>query len=143
MAEAFVSQGLEVSVVEALDWVLPTLLDFEVAAYVEKHLRDKGVNLLLGQGVIGFEGDKKGWVNKVITKKAELETNLVLLAIGVKPNTKLAQDAGLSIGSTGGIAVNHYLQTSDPDIYAGGDCVENVNLVTRQKILAPLGFYGQ
>ncbi len=139
MAEAFVSQGLEVTVVEALDWVLPTLLDFEVAAYVEKHLRDKGVNLLLGQGVVGFEGDKKGWVGKVITKKAELETNLVLLAIGVKPNTKLAQDAGLSIGSTGGIAVNHYLQTSDPDIYAGGDCVENVNLVTQQKILAPLG----
>jgi len=139
MAEALVSQGLEVSVVEALDWPLPTLLDFEVAAYLEKHLRNKGLNLLLGQGVIGFEGDKKGWVCKVITDKVELETNLVLLAIGVKPNTKLAQDAGLSIGSTGGIAVNHYLQTNDPDIYAGGDCVENVNLVTNQKILAPLG----
>lgn len=139
MTEAFVSQGLEVSVVEALDWVLPTLLDYEVAAYLEKHLRDKGVNLLLGQGVTGFEGDEKGWGHKVITEKAELETNLVLLAIGVKPNTKLAQDAGLNIGSTGGIAVNHYLQTSDPYIYAGGDCVENVNLVTQQKILAPLG----
>jgi len=139
MAEALVSQGLEVSVVEALDWVLPTLLDFEVAAYLEKHLRDKGVKLLLGQEVIGFDGDKKGWVNKVITEKTELETNLVLLAIGVRPNTRLAEDASLSIGSTGGIAVNHHLQTSDPDIYAGGDCVENVNLITQQKILAPLG----
>jgi len=139
MAEAFVSQGLEVTVVEALDWVMPTLLDFEVAARVEKHLRDKGVKLLLGQGVVGFEGDEKGRVRKVITEKAELETDLALLAIGVRPNTKLAQDAGLSIGSTGGIAVNHHLLTNDPDIYAGGDCVENVNLVTQQKILAPLG----
>ena len=139
MAEAFASQGLEVTIIEALDWVLPTLLDFEVAAYIAKHLRDKGVNLLLGQRVIGFDGDDKGWVHKVITENVELETSLVLLAIGTKPNTSLAQDAGLSIGSTGGISVNHYLQTSAPDIYAGGDCVENVNRITQQKMLAPLG----
>ncbi|HUT96497.1 MAG TPA: FAD-dependent oxidoreductase [Dehalococcoidales bacterium] len=139
MAEALVSQGVEVSVVEALDWVLPTLLDFEVAAYLEKHLREKGVKLLLGQGVTGFGGDEKGWVNKVIAGDTELETDLALLAIGVKPNTALAEDAGLSIGTDGGIAVNAHLQTSDPDIYAGGDCVENVNMITGQKILAPLG----
>lgn len=139
MAEALISQGLEVSVVEALDWVLPTLLDFEVAAYVEKHLREKGVKLLFRQRVTGFNGDQKGRVNRVITEKAELETDLVLLAIGVQPNSELAQNAGLDIGATGGIAVNPHLQTSDPDIYAGGDCVENVNLVTGQKILAPLG----
>ncbi len=139
MAEALVSQGLEVTVVEALDWVLPSLLDFEVAAYVEKHLRSKGVNVLLGQRVAGFEGDKNGWVHKVITKDAELETRLVLLALGAKPNTGLAQDAGLTIGSTGGISVNQYLQTNDPDIYAGGDCVENINRITQQKVLAPLG----
>ncbi len=139
MAEALTSQRLEVSVVEALDRVLPALLDFESAAYLEKHLREKRVNLLLGQRVTGFEGDDKGWVDKVITEKAELETSLVLLAIGVQPNTGLAKDAGLEIGTTGGIAVNQHLQTSDPDIYAGGDCVENVNLVTGQKILAPLG----
>ena len=139
MAEALVSQGVEVSVVEALDWVLPTLLDFEVAAYLEKHLREKGVKLLLGQGVTGFGSDEKGWVNKVIAGDTELETDLALLAIGVKPNTALAEDAGLSIGTDGGIAVNAHLQTSDPDIYAGGDCVENVNMITGQKILAPLG----
>lgn len=139
MAEALVSQGLEVTVVEALDWVLPALLDFEVAAYVGKHLQDKEVNLLLGQQVIRFESNNNGWVHEVITENARLETGLVLLAIGVKPNTKLAQDAGLSIGSTGGIAVNQYLQTSDPDIYAGGDCVENVNRITQGKMLTPLG----
>ncbi len=139
MAEALVSQGVEVSLVEALDWVLPALLDFEVAAYLAKHLREKGVKLLFGQSVTGFEGDEKGWVSKVVTENGELETDLALVAIGVKPNTGLAEDAGLSIGATGGIAVNAYLQTSDPDIYAGGDCVENLHLVTGQKILAPLG----
>lgn len=139
MAEAFVSQRLGVTVVEALDWVLPALLDFEVAAYIEKHLRGKGVNLLLGQRVIGFEGDGKGWVRQVVTGDFELETRLVLLAIGTRPNTSLAQDAGLTIGSTRGIAVNQYLQTSDPNIYAGGDCVENVNQITHQKMLAPMG----
>jgi len=93
MAEAFASQGLEVSVVEALDWPMPTILDFEVAAYVEKHLRDKGVKLLLGQRIVGFEGDKKGRVKKAITEKTELEADLALLAIGVKPNTELAEAA--------------------------------------------------
>jgi len=139
MAEAFVSRGLEVTVVEALNWVLPALVDFEVAAYIEKHLRGKGVNLLFGQRVIRFEDDGNGWVHKAITKDTELETELVLLAIGTRPNTALARDAGLTIGPTGGIAVNQYLQTSDPDIYAGGDCAENVNRVTQQKMLAPLG----
>jgi NADPH-dependent 2,4-dienoyl-CoA reductase/sulfur reductase-like enzyme/rhodanese-related sulfurtransferase len=139
MAEALVSQGVEVSVVEALGWLVPTLFDFEVAAYLAKHLREKGVKLLFSQNVTGFEGDEKGWVRKVVTADMELDANLALVAIGVKPNAGLAKDAGLSIGSTSGIAVNAHLQTSDPDIYAGGDCVENVNLITGQKILAPLG----
>jgi len=139
MAEALVSRGLEVTVVEVMDWVLPTLLDFEVAAYIGRHLRDKGLNLLFGQRVIGFEDDGNGWVHKVITEGTKLEASLVLLALGTRPNVSLAQDAGLTIGSMKGISVNQYLQTSDPDIYAGGDCVENVNRITHQKILAPLG----
>lgn len=139
MAEAFVSQGLNVTVLEALDWALPSLLDFDVAAHVEKHLRNKGVKPLFGQRVTGFEGDKNGRVRKVITKDSELEARLVLLALGTRPNVSLAQDAGLTIGSTGGIAVSQCLQTSDPDIYAGGDCVENINRITGEKMLAPLG----
>jgi NADPH-dependent 2,4-dienoyl-CoA reductase/sulfur reductase-like enzyme/rhodanese-related sulfurtransferase len=139
MAEALVSRGVEVTMVEALDWLVPTLFDFEVAAYLAKHLRAKGVKLLFGQKATGFEGDEKGWLRQVVTEDTKLEAELALVAIGVKPNTILARDVGLSIGSTGGIAVNAQLQTSDPDIYAGGDCVENVNLITGQKILAPLG----
>jgi NADPH-dependent 2,4-dienoyl-CoA reductase/sulfur reductase-like enzyme/rhodanese-related sulfurtransferase len=139
MAESLTTQGLEVSLVEALDRVLPTLLDFEVAAYLEKHLRGKGVKLFLGQKIVSFEGDGKGGLKRVITDKTELEAGLALLAIGVRSNSGLARDAGLKIGSTGGIAVSPRLQTSDPDIYAGGDCVENTSLVTGQKMLAPLG----
>jgi len=139
MAEALVSRGLEVTIIEALEWVLPEFLDFEVAAYVAKHLRNKGVNLLLGRCATGFEGDTKGQVRQVVTEDTELEAGLVLLAVGARPNITLAREAGLTIGSCGGIAVNQYLQTSDPDIYAGGDCVENLNLITQQKILAPLG----
>ena len=139
MAENFIAQGLEVTMIEALDWVLPAMLDFEIAAPVEKHLRSKGINLILGQRVAGFEGDADGWVRKVVTKDTAFEGRLVLLALGMKPNVKLAQNAGLKIGKLGGVDVNEYLETSDPDVYAGGDCVENVNLVTRQKMLAPLG----
>lgn len=139
MAEAFASRGLDVTVVEALNWVLPALLDFETAAYVGKHLQKKGVKLVFGQRVLRFEGDKNGRVHKAITRDTEIETDLVLLAIGTRPNTELARNSGLTIGITGGIAVNQYLQTSDPDIYAGGDCVENINRITGQKTLAPLG----
>jgi len=138
-AEALVSRGLEVTVVEALDWTLPALLDFEIAAHVEKQLRAKGVNLLFGQRITGFEGDDKGRVRRVIAGDKKLEAGLVLLAIGARPNTGLARDAGLAIGLTGGVSVNQHLQTDDPDIYAGGDCVENVNRITGQKMLAPMG----
>jgi len=139
MAEAFISMGIKVTVIEALGWVLPKLLDFETAAYLEKHLRAKGVELLLGQRVTGFEDNGEARVSGVVTQSKTIKTNLALMALGVRPNVALARDAGLAIGQTGGISVNKYLQTSDRDIYAGGDCVENINLITQQPILAPMG----
>ena len=139
MAEAFAFMGLNVTVIELLDRVLPTLLDSEIAAHVMKHLQEKGIHVLLGERVTGFKGDKNGWVHTVTTADREIETELVLLALGAKPNTELARKAGLDIGTTGGIAINEYLQTSNADIYAGGDCVENVNRITGRKMLAPIG----
>ena len=139
MAEAFTARGLKVTVLEALDWPLPALLDFDIAAHVAKHLRAKGVNLVCGQRVTGFLGDKNGRVQKVKVGEKELDAGLVLLALGVRPDATLAREAGLAIGATGGLAVNESLQTSDPAIYAGGDCVEVVNLVTGKKALVPLG----
>jgi len=138
-AEALVSRGVNVTVVEVLDWVLPTLLDTEVAAFLTRHLEEKGVNLLPSQKVIGFEGDEDRRVRCVLIDNARVEADLVLLAIGVRPNVKLAQDAGLAIGTTGAISINDYLETSDPDIYAGGDCVENTSLITGSKVYTPMG----
>jgi NADPH-dependent 2,4-dienoyl-CoA reductase/sulfur reductase-like enzyme/rhodanese-related sulfurtransferase len=139
MAEAFTARGLKVTVIEALGWPLPTLLDAEIAVRVEKHLRSKGVKLLCGQRMTGFIGDDNCRVRRVALGNTELEASLVLVSIGVRPNTGLAKDAGLAIGTTGGIAVNERLQTSDPAIYAGGDCVEVVNIITGKKTLVPLG----
>ena len=126
-AEAFTDRALDVSLVEALDHVLPGLLDEDMSAAVEKELADKGVHLFTGQRVVKLEGDGQGRVTKVITEKGTIEADVVLLALGFRPNSALAKDAGLEIGPLGGIAVNEYLQTSDPDIYSGGDCVENTN----------------
>jgi len=139
MAEAFCARGLKVTVIEALGWPLPALLDAEIAAHVEKHLRSKGVAVRCGERVTGFLGDNNKRVRKAIMGNIELEAGMVLLSLGVRPNIALAKDAGLAIGATGGLSVNERLQTSDPAIYAGGDCVEVVNIVTGKKCLVPLG----
>lgn len=138
MAESFIKQGLNVTVIEALNWLLPKLLDFEVAAYVQNHLKEYGIRLLCGQRVTGLEGHK-GKVSKVVTENGGIKASLVLLSLGVRPNVSIAREAGLTIGRTGGISVNQYLQTSDVNIYAGGDCVENIHLVTGEKVLVPMG----
>ncbi len=139
MAEAFVTAGCNVTILEALDRVLPALLDPDIAVMLEKYLREEGVNIVCGQRVTGFQGDENGRVRKVIAGDTEHQADIVLLSLGVRPDVALAKDAGLSIGSTGGISIDKYLQTSDPDIYAGGDCVENINLITREPVLAPMG----
>ena len=138
MAEALSIRGFNVTMVEALDRVLASLLDSEISDLVEKHLRDKGVALKLGQKVSRFEGTD-GRLTTVVTSSESLEADLAILAIGVRPNTTLAKEAGLKLGRFGDIEVNEHLQTSDPDIYAGGDCVANVNIVTGQKAFVPMG----
>lgn len=138
MAESLVAQGLHVTIVEALDWLLPKLIDFEIAAYGERELKKHGVDLMWGTRVMRFEG-KDGWVRRVITDKLALPADLVVSAVGTRPNAGLAADAGLKIGALGGICVDECLRTSDPDIYAGGDCVENINRITGKKMLAPMG----
>jgi NADPH-dependent 2,4-dienoyl-CoA reductase/sulfur reductase-like enzyme/rhodanese-related sulfurtransferase len=138
-AENFVAMGLKVTILEALGWPLPALLDYEMAAPVEKHLKVKGINVVFGQRVSGFQGDAAGLVRKVMVGDTGIDAGLVLLSLGVRPNVTLAKDAGLTIGTTGGLAVNEYLRTSDPDIYAGGDCVEVTNIITKKKTLVPMG----
>jgi pyruvate/2-oxoglutarate dehydrogenase complex dihydrolipoamide dehydrogenase (E3) component/rhodanese-related sulfurtransferase len=139
VAEALATHELSVTMVEMMASVVPALLDPEIAAHLEKHLKAKGVNVMTSTKVDELEGDDQGRVTGVVTDKGTVEADLVLVAIGVRPNSKLAKDAGLEIGVTGAIQVNERMQTSDPDIYAGGDCVESTNRLTGKPCYVPLG----
>lgn len=138
MAEALVAQGFQVTIVEAMDNVLAALLDNEMSDMVAKHMREKGVMLKLGQKLTAFEGEA-GKVKRTVTDKETLDSDLAVVAIGVRPDSRLAKEAGLEIGTRGEIVVDDYLQTSDPDIYAGGDCVANKDIVTGRRILSANG----
>lgn len=136
-AEALLERGLTVTLVEMRNQLLPGVLDPEMARIVEKHLAEKGVAIHVGCTVEGFDGN--GRVENVATTAGNVPADLVVLAPGVKPNVTLAREAGLEIGATGAIAVNERMQTSDPAIYACGDCCETTHLVTGQKVHIPLG----
>lgn len=136
MAENLHDLGIQVDVVEMANQVMAPL-DFSMAAIVHRQLTDKGVGLHLEDGVSRFE-EKDGGVTGHLRSGKQIATDMVLLSIGVRPETKLAKDAGLAIGERGGIAVNDYMQTSDADIYALGDAVEVRHLVTGQPALIPL-----
>lgn len=131
--------GVETTVLEIQDQILPGLLDPDLAQMVETELKAHETNLLLHERAIRLVGNDQGQVEKVITDKRELPADLVILAVGVRPNTLLAEQAGLAIGRSGGIAVNEFLQTTDPHIYAGGDCIEVLHLITRQPCCYPSG----
>ena len=135
MAENLVHAGLKVTLVEMLDQVMPPV-DFEMAQILHKHMADSGVGLALGEGVEKFEDTGKGL--RVVTSKRSIETDLVILAIGVRPNSQLAKDAGLTVNARGGIVVDDLLKTSDENIYAVGDAVETENFVTGERTMIPL-----
>ena len=136
MAENLHDLGIQVDVVEMANQVMAPL-DFSMAAIVHRQLTDKGVGLHLEDGVSRFE-EKDGGVTVHLRSGNQIATDMVLLSIGVRPETKLAKDAGLAIGERGGITVNDYMQTSDANIYALGDAVEVRHLVTGQPALIPL-----
>ena len=134
--EALVESGCRVTVVEMLPQIL-SMLDWEIAKLVEQHMESHGVKVLTSTKVESFGGDGK--VEHVVTDHGRLPADAVILAIGVRPTVKLAQEAGLEIGTTGAIKVDPRMSTSDPDIYAAGDCVECVDLLTGNACFVPLG----
>ena len=128
MAENLHAQGAKVSIVEMGNQVMAPI-DFSMASLVHQHLMDKGVNLYLEQAVASFEREGKGL--KVTFKNGQsISADIVILSIGVRPETSLARAAELTIGPAGGIAVNNYLQTSDEAIYAIGDAIEYRHPIT-------------
>jgi NADPH-dependent 2,4-dienoyl-CoA reductase/sulfur reductase-like enzyme/rhodanese-related sulfurtransferase len=132
MAENLHELGMQVSIVEMQSHILAPL-DYPMAALVQQHIRCKGVDLYTDTTVIGF--DQVGDSLKVLLNKGNpLEADVVILSIGVRPDTRLAVSAGLELGVTKGIRVNEYLQTSDPHIYAVGDAIEFVSPITGKPI---------
>ncbi len=139
MAEAFSDLwGVETSLVEFQDQLLPMIVDAPMARIFEKNLRDNNVDVFLGEGAEEIIV-KDGKAVAVRTGSRTLETDIVIMATGIRARSELAVEAGLAVGGTGGIIVNERMQTSDPDIYAAGDCVEITNLVSGRKFIAPFG----
>ena len=137
MAENLHELGIEVCVIEMANQVMAPL-DYSMAANVHRHLKDKGVGLILGDGVNRFEPLSQTTTRIHLKSGKTIDTDLTILSIGVRPETKLAREAGLKIGVTGGIEVNSHLQTSDSDIYALGDAIEVENPITGRKAIIPL-----
>ena len=137
MVENLVHRGFEVTLVELLDQVLP-MIDKEHARVVEALLKRHGVRVALSDGVAGFKQAANGAID-VLTKSGKTyPADVVILALGVRPDTILAKTAGLEIGERGGIRVDEQMRTSDPDIFAVGDAVEVKDFVTGQWSLIPL-----
>jgi NADPH-dependent 2,4-dienoyl-CoA reductase/sulfur reductase-like enzyme/rhodanese-related sulfurtransferase len=136
--EALQLSGIDITVIEMLPQIL-MFLDWELAEVLENHVRSKAANVITDVKLAGFIGEGGKLTAVRLENGTELPCELAVLAIGVIPNIDLAQSAGLEIGSTGGILVDEYMQTSDPDIYAVGDCVELVQRITGKKTRAPFG----
>ncbi len=137
IAEALHLKGMRVTLLEKHDHLLYGVLDRDLAQLLEKYLEEKGIKVLTSCRVAGFDGTTR--VETAITNLGEVPANLVVLAPGVAPNITLAEEAGLRIGETGAIAVNEHMQTSDPHIFACGDCAEATHLVTGRKVYVPRG----
>ncbi len=139
MAEALTDMwGIEVTIVEMTSQLLPKIVEPEIAFMLQAHVEMHGVKILCNSQVKKIIKDDSGNVSGVLTTKGELAADLVIMATGVRPNIKLAQEAEL-LTTPQGIVVNKRLQTSDPDIYAGGNCVQNWCLITGKGVFLSSG----
>jgi NADPH-dependent 2,4-dienoyl-CoA reductase/sulfur reductase-like enzyme/rhodanese-related sulfurtransferase len=136
VTEALVEKGCRVTIVEMLPQIL-TMLDWGMAKLVEQHMESHGVKVLTETTVTKIEGNAH--VTGVMTDRGPIAADMVVMAVGVRPNVDLARAAQLEIGETGALKVDEHLRTSDADIYAAGDCVECTNLVTGKPCYVPLG----
>jgi len=138
MVENLAARNLNVTVVEREDQLVP-LFDKDVAGHVRNTLLPKRVTIMTGKSLEAINGTAEDGVQSVVIAGKTFPTDMVILSIGVRPNTKLAQEAGIELGVTGAIKVNQKMETSAPDVYAAGDCVETINLVTGKPAWIPLG----
>ncbi len=138
VAENLIEAGKSVTLVELGNQVMAPV-DFDIASFVHAKAKEKGLELLLNTGVQKFRDTENG-IEVYLNNGNVLNTDAVVLAIGVKPENQLAKNAQLTIGETGGILINAFLQTSNPDIYAVGDAIEVEHFIHRKKVLIPLAW---
>jgi len=138
MAESFGDLwGVDTTIIELMPQILTRIVDPIFSKMLTHHLEKNGLHVFTDEMVMAIETDGEAY--KVITNKQEISADIVVMAVGVHPRSDLAREAGLLVGPTGGIVVNERLQTSDPNIYSAGDCLEVTNLVSGKKGLAPFG----
>jgi NADPH-dependent 2,4-dienoyl-CoA reductase/sulfur reductase-like enzyme len=141
MAEAFVKHGLDVTLIEAAARPMATV-DPDVGALIADAIRGVGVTLYEGERVTGFGthgGRRSGRVTSVATAEREVPADIVLLGLGSRPNVALAREAGIPLGTSGGVAVDRRMQTQVPAVWAAGDCVESFHRVSRKPVVIALG----
>jgi NADPH-dependent 2,4-dienoyl-CoA reductase/sulfur reductase-like enzyme len=145
MVEAFKKRGhtergdMDVTVVEMADHILPSLLDKNMAKIVERELEANGVKIILGESVeeiLGRDGQIKGIRTSA---KRDIDSDLIVLGTGVRPNSEIARDAGVELGYANAIKVDEYMRTNIPDIFAAGDCATARNYITNKDTYVPLG----
>ena len=140
MAEALTDLwGIETALIELAPQLLPKIVDSHFAVMLKQHLLEKEVAVYTSETAVELLDNGQGQVGGVKTNTRTLEADLVIVAVGVRPRSELAKGAGLDVAPWGGIRVNQRLQTSDPDIYAAGDCIAVSSLVTGKETFAPLG----
>ncbi len=131
--------GVETTLIEMADQILPMALGKTIGRIVKRQLEEHGVKVLLSERVIRIGKDPDNGSLRVETYSGILSCDLVVLSTGIRPNSMIAAEAGIAVGKSGGILVDSRLRTSDPDIYAGGDCIELRHLISGENVIMPLG----
>lgn len=137
-AEALKQDGVNVTIIGTRAHLLPFLHD-PLAEPIEAHLKEKGVDVITGTSISSFNGVDGQLSSVTLLNGKEIPAGAALVAIGVAPVSKLAKDAGLDVAPNGGIMVNQYMETSDPNIYAAGDCISVHHILTGEQVVAPMG----
>ena len=138
MAEALLERGLEVALIDMAPEVMVSM-DADIAESISQAMRDAGVSVFLREKLERFETNSNGTLRAVVTDRQTLEADLVILGIGVRPNSELAEAAGIELGANGAIKVNKRLETSVPRVWAAGDCAESFHLVKDSQVFIALG----
>ena len=138
MAEALQARGMDVSVVDMADQVMNSM-DKDMAIYIGEYMKGEGIHLYLEEKLNHIKSDAAGGVSTVVTDKRSLDADIVILGLGVKPNSELASNTVIQLGVGGAIRVNKRLETTLPNVWAAGDCAESFHLLKKEQVHVPLG----